>query len=64
MKSISLSKFLDQMVSESDDWTDKITELVPEEKESFLKHIGMFKKHFLEYDSKKDCESSAHKSTE
>ena len=52
------------MVLESNDWVSKVDGLVPEEKESFLKHISMFKRHFLEYDPKRDCQSSVHKESE
>ena len=50
------------MVKESNDWVDKV---VPtDEKDAFLKHIDMFRKHFLEFDAKKDCETSAHNQTD
>ena len=33
MKSISLSKFLERMTLETDEWVDKVADLAPEERE-------------------------------
>lgn len=51
LKSLSLSRFLEQLINESDDWCDGLKSKLPgDEMDKFKANLMLFKDHFLRYD--------------
>ena len=51
LKALSLSKFLEQLINESDDWCAGLkSKLADDEMDKFKANLLLFKDHFLRYD--------------
>ena len=60
-KALSLSRFLEQLIKESDDWCEDLKSKLPgDELDKFKAHLVLFKDYFLGFDSCKHAISGSH----